>query len=183
MKPVYLFSLLLLISSSCSRLSGDRDVVTERIQYDVTIKNKEADSDWWLQNIEGQKREALIANIIRTASSGKLKLYDYFTNKELSKQDIAAIFKKTDTISVENPNPPYETHDTMMVHQLKPGDITRIRFMEEWKMNRKTLEFTKEVKGICPMLESYSETGEFRGYQPLFWVFFDKDYPGVLQGK
>lgn len=157
--------------------------MTERIQYDVTIKNKDSDADWWVQNIEGRNREVLIADIINAASSGKLKLYDYFSDKELSKEEIALIFKKTDTISVENPNPPYQSHDTVLVRQLKPDDISRIRFMEEWKMDSKTLHFTKEVKGICPLLENYSETGEFRGYQPLFWVFFDKDYPRVLTGK
>jgi hypothetical protein len=33
------------------------------------------------------------------------------------------------------------------------------------------------------MLENYDETGNLRGYQPMFWIFFDDAYPGPLQRK
>jgi len=183
MRTNCLFILVSLILSGCANKSGNDTIVTERIQYDVTIKNREADADWWVQNIEGSKRESMVADIITAASGGKLKLYDYFTNKELSKTEVKAIFKKTDTISVESPNPPYQLVDSVMVRELKSGDITRLRFLEEWSMDKQTLEVKKQVIGICPLLESYSETGELRGYQPLFWVFFDAAYPAALKGK
>jgi hypothetical protein len=167
----------------CTNKPEKSNIVTERIQYDVTIKNPEADTDWWVQNIEGRKRQELVANMIEAAMGGKLKLYDYFNQKELSKAEVSNIFKKTDTISVESPNPPYQLINKAMVRELKPGDITRVRFLEEWSMNKGTLEMQKRVIGICPLLENYSETGEFRGFQPLFWVFFDKEYPNALKGK
>jgi hypothetical protein len=183
MKAISLCILTLLFLSGCTNKSGQESIVTDRIQYDVTIKNKEADADWWVQNIEGRKRESLLTDIFEGVQGGKIKIYDYFSDKELSKAEIAAIFRKTDTISVESPNPPYQLVDTVMVHELKSADITRLRFLEEWSMDKKTLQIKKKVKGICPLLENYSETGELRGYQPLFWVFFDDAYPAELKGK
>jgi hypothetical protein len=50
-------------------------------------------------------------------------------------------------------------------------------------MNDKTLAMSKKVMGICPLEERRSDSGELRGYKPLFWVFFDKRYPAELESK
>jgi hypothetical protein len=50
-------------------------------------------------------------------------------------------------------------------------------------MNDKTLAFTKKVAGICPLVERRTDSGELRGYKPLFWVFFDDKYPAELEQK
>ena len=91
--------------------------------------------------------------------------------------------KRVDTISVERSTPPYDLVDTLLVSEIRLSDITKIRFLEEWKMNEKTLAFTKKVAGICPMVERRTDSGELRGYKPLFWVFFDDKYPGELEQK
>jgi len=82
---------------------------------------------------------------------------------------------------MESPIPPYDMIDTVLVTEIRLSDIKRLRFLEEWSMDNKTLAFTKKVAGICPMVERHSETGELLGYKPLFWVFFDDKYPAELQ--
>jgi hypothetical protein len=71
----------------------------------------------------------------------------------------------------------------VLVTEIRMDDITKLRFLEEWRMNDKTLEFNKKVLGICPLVERHTDSGELRGYKPLFWVFFDDKYPAELQKR
>jgi len=182
------FILLMSITSalliSCgNNESNEKNLVTKRIQYDVSIRNSDPELDWWVQNVEGSSREKLISDILRQVSEGKVKSYDFLTCNPITTDEIKSMLKRVDTISVERSTPPYDLVDTVLVSEIRPGDITRLRFLEEWSMNEKTLAFTKKITGICPMVERHSDSGELRGYRPLFWVFFDDKYPAELKLK
>ena len=45
--------------------------ISERIQYDVTIKNPSSNAEWWDNNIETSKRDGLTDIIINIAYAGK----------------------------------------------------------------------------------------------------------------
>jgi hypothetical protein len=120
---------------------------------------------------------------LRQVSEGKVKSYDFLTCNPITTDEIKSMLKRVDTISVERSTPPYDLVDTVLVSEIRPGDIKRLRFIEEWSMNEKTLAFTKKITGICPMVERHSDSGELRGYRPLFWVFFDDKYPVELKLK
>jgi len=179
-----LISISVLFIYSCYNEGAiGKDIVTNRIQYDVFIRNSEPDMDWWVQNIEGSKREKLVKNILHQVTDGKVKAYDFITYKQYSVPELKSMMKKVDSVSIERATPPYDFFDTVMVTEIRVGDITKLRFLEEWSMNEKTLVFTKKVAGICPMVERHSDSGELRGYKPLFWVFFDEKYPAELELK
>ncbi len=160
-----------------------KNIVTKRIQYDVQIRNSDLDMNWWVQNIEGSSREKLLKNIITQVTSGEVKAYDFLTCKPFTADEIKSMMKRVDTISVERSTPPYDLVDTVLVTEIRLSDITRLRFLEEWSMDNKTLVFTKKVAGICPLVERLTDSGELRGYKPLFWVFFDDKYPAELELK
>jgi hypothetical protein len=170
-----------LLLFSCKQNADEGSIITKRIQYDVNIKSPEPDLDWWVQNIEGSNRELLIKTIFEKVSEGKVVAYDFLTGKPYTIDEIKRMMRQVDTISYESANPPYELRDTVIVKELRASDITRLRFLEEWYMNPKTLDFNKKIAGICPLIEKYSDSGELRGYSPLFWVFFDKKYPAELK--
>ena len=173
-----------MVTPSCRNgESPDKNVVTKRIQYDVPIRNSEPDMDWWVQNIEGSNREKLLKDIIQQVSNGEVKAYDFLSCKPFTKDEIKDMMKHVDSISVERSTPPYDLVDTVMVTEIRLSDIVKLRFLEEWSMNEKTLAFSKKVAGICPMIERRTDSGELRGYKPLFWVFFDDKYPGELELK
>jgi len=174
----------ILLAPSC-RNGNDvgNNVVTKRIQYDVPIRNADTDMDWWVQNIEGSNREKLVQDILSQVKGGKVKAYDFISYKPFTPEEIATMMKRVDTISVERSTPPYDLVDTVLVSEIRLSDIVKIRFLEEWSMNDKTLVFTKKVAGICPMAERHTDSGELRGYKPLFWVFFDDKYPAEFELK
>lgn len=179
MKNIFLFllSLLLFILASCANSESKHALLTKRIQYDVNIQNSDTEMDWWIQNMEGASREKFIKQLMQQAMEGKVKAYDVFSYKLLSSSDLNEIFKKVDTISIERLVPPYDLVDTVLVKEIRLNDIKRIRFLEEWRMDDNSLAFTKTVLGMCPLVEKLEESGEVRGYKPLFWVFLDKRYP------
>lgn len=165
------------IAFACAKSNNADKNITKRIQYDVVIEKPQPDYDWWVQNIDGQMRELTLKNIMQQALDGNVKIYDFFSYKPIKPADLKKIIREVDTISVESPEPPHNLVDSVMVKELKISDIKKLRFLEEWYMNEKTLVFTKKVLAICPMVEKHDEKGEIFGYQPLFWVFFDKKYP------
>lgn len=172
-----------LIVQSCRQIQENTQTITQRIQYDVTIKSPDPDLEWWVQNIEGMNREAFVTDLLEATHKGTVKTYDPFLLSAISPDQISRIGRRTDTLRMQLPVPPYSFYDTVINVELSIHDITRIRFLEEWKLNPKNMQVHKEVLGIAPLLESYDENGFLRGYQPMFWIFFDDDYPGKLRGK
>ncbi|HPG32856.1 MAG: hypothetical protein H6541_01215 [Lentimicrobiaceae bacterium] len=168
-------ALSLLIITSCGNNKGK--LLTDRIQYDVTIKTPDVDLEWFVQNLEGPKREKLVQAIINTANSGKLKMYDVMTNKPMTPAELKERSTRKELITLQRAYAPYEDYDSIVSTELQLSDITRVRFLEEWYLNEKNGLITKKVIAICPLVESYTETGELRGYNPLFWLSFEKNFP------
>ncbi len=162
--------------SSCAERETGKENITERIQYDVDIYNNDRQSDWWKNNIEGMQREKLVKSIVDKAFSGEYLLCDAFSYDPVSALEVKGIFNRIDTVLVQNAEPPYGYSEKIVEETLEFNEITRLRFLEEWKYSDDQI-IEKKVLGICPMLESYDEQGEFRGYQPMFWIFFDKKNP------
>jgi len=181
-----LFSILFILGSlflGCANRNNERNTLTSRIQYDVTIKSPDQALDWWVQNLEGMTREEFVKDLMEVALSGKVRAYDAFLYTRLSPDLVRRIGSRTDTIRLQRAEPPYNYYDTVVSRSMSIHDITRIRFLEEWQVNPMNMQITKKVLGIAPMLENYDETGTFRGYQPMFWIFYDNRYPAALQGK
>ena len=166
-----------LILTSCAREKNT--TVTQRIQYDVSIKSPDPSYDWWIQNIEGSQREHLAAVILKGALSGKYQAYDYFYHP-ISRQKVAQILNDTIMKKVQDKNPPYTSKDTLNIKKITVNDILKIRFMEKWEINEKNMDFSKKVIGIAPVARITDASGNVR-WQPLFWIFPDKQYLKEIQ--
>lgn len=155
----------------------NKKVLTERIQYDVIIKLPNPEFDWWMQNIEGGKRETFVKTFIQLASSGKVKVYDY-DNQPLSKHQIDSMLVWTDTIINVDP----ETNKSTKVavkEELNIQKVTKVRFLEEWYLDENKLSFDKKVVGMMLMKEHPRDSVMY--YSPLFWIYFDDQYPAKLK--
>ncbi len=170
--PLYFFTgilPLLLLLSSCH--SDKEKIITRKIQYDVNIKSPNPDYDWWIQNLVGPQREKLVKTILRGAVSGKFKAYDYFYNP-LDKAAVSYILTDTIILQIRESEPPYALKDSIVITHIQPKDIQRLRFLEEWRINSETMQFTKVIKGIAPVARRFDAEGNIR-WQPLFWIFPD----------
>ncbi len=166
--------MLIIIIGACSK-KGDK--LTERIQYDVTIISPESDLDWWVQNLDNVKRETLVRSLMAAAKSGKHKVYDVMTFKEMTSEEIAEKGRQKELMTLSREYPPYAEYDTLVITEIDLSRISKVRFLEEWYLNEETGKITKKVVAMCPMLESYTETGELRGHLPLYWVSYVRKFP------
>lgn len=179
---IFITSLIFIFSCGEKKESTDgkdTKVLTERIQYDVLIKTPDQDFDWWVQNIEGSKRESFVKTFLDLASSGKVKTYDYL-NLPLSKHQIDSILVRYDTITNIDPRTNVATR-VPVKEELNIQQITKVRFLEEWNFDEKKLNFDKKVVGLMLMKENYGDSTELRGYSPLFWIYFDDKYPAKMK--
>ena len=116
---------------ACSRDSNKKEILTEKIQYDVPIASKDPQLDWWINNIEGSKREPFLKRIMEAAEKGEVRVFDYF-NRPLTPRQLPAQCIDTIYRTLTREYPPYEEYDTMTIEAVTYRDITKIRFLEEW---------------------------------------------------
>jgi len=160
--------------ASCAHRLSETEILATKIQYDVPVNNNDPQLDWWVNNIEGSKREPFLKRLMEAAQNGEVKAFDYFNNPMSPGQVRSA---GTDTIyrTFLRDYPPYEEYDTMIVSSITYRDIVKIRFMEEWTWDPETLEIQKKVVAIGPVLNREVAGESFN--QLLFWISLDERYP------
>ncbi|MCD4773386.1 MAG: hypothetical protein K8R41_08405 [Bacteroidales bacterium] len=168
--------LIMIFLISCGNFSKDKTVLCERIQYDVIINNPDPGHYWWVNNIEGSKREPFIKNLFNAAFLGEVKAYDYFNNL-LSVEQLKMIGADTIYRTLTRPYAPYDEYDTVIITKLEYEDVKRIRFLEEWLYDENEISINKKVVGIAPLIERKDGEGNMIAVQPLFWLYFDEKYP------
>lgn len=159
----------------------EKEIITEKIQYDVNIKSPDPDYDWWIQNLPGPQREKIIDMIIDGALTGKYKVYDYY-NQPIATSDVKMILSDTSYYTIVDEEPPYTERDTMVISTIFREDILRIRFLEEWRINPDNLQVEKRVLGIAPIARRPDLMGMER-WQPLFWIYTDEKFLEELKNE
>lgn len=111
-------------------------------------------------------RDAVIENVVTAYSS----LDDEFKMR-LTLAEVEAIGSKVDTMFVENPET-YELEPKIIKEEFNPGHVKRYRLKEDYFFDKQKSELDVRVIGICPVMESYDDAGEYRGDSPMFWIYY-----------
>ena len=123
-------------------------------------------------------RKALIDVIHNALSQGVLTAYgnasfDDEFKSPLTKSEVEGIFVKWDSAHT-TPNP--ENPDEMISAPLKvtigAEQTKQYMIKEDWFFDKQRSVLDVRIIGICPQIESRSESGEIRGYTPLFWLYY-----------
>jgi len=173
---IVLLMLILILGSSCQ---DNKEIIAERIQYDVNIKSPNPEYDWWIQNIPGPQRERLVDLLIDGVVAGDINAYDYFYSP-LTKQEVASILSDTTFYTLLDEEPPYNERDTISVYTISKEDILRVRFLEEWLVDPDNLTTEKKVLGLAPIAKRFDANGIER-WQPLFWIIIDEDFKKEIE--
>ncbi len=112
--------------------------------------------------------------IIKAVYDGKRQAYEYWSGNAISADSAKSMMNQVDTVYVENPETKSMEKKVVVVSYEK--DIPSIKIKEQWYLEKDNLQLKKKVLAIAPRVPVYSkETGELRGYSPLFWIFLDQD--------
>lgn len=173
MRTNWIISVVLLVFLYSCQQKQSKTLITQKIQYDVSIVSPNPAYDPWIQNIEESTRYELVSTILRVAYEGKIQAYDYF-NKPLSLQELKSLGVDTTYRTLTRSTPPYAEYDTVITSKIEVSDITKIRFLEEWYLDEENLVIEKVIKGIAPVVDKYDHEGNFIGLFPLFWIYKDE---------
>jgi gliding motility associated protien GldN len=96
--------------------------------------------------------------------------------------EVKALLMRIDSISIVDPDTELET---MMAdtQETSAEHIRQYWIKEDWFFDRQRSVMEVRIIGICPLRESLSETGEVRGYQPLFWIYFPEARPALARNE
>lgn len=95
----------------------------------------------------------------------------------LTFEEIMARMESERTISLQRTEPPYDWYDTTLYTKFNAQDVKRIRVKEDWYFDKQRSVMDVRIIGICPVRDSYDENNEFRGFDPLFWIYFPEARP------
>lgn len=117
-------------------------------------------------------KEAIVKEGTVTAySPGILKDDDQFTTP-MTPQEVLQLLVKKDTQYVTDPTTG-ETEMKVVDKEITPSEIKWYDLKEDWFFDKQRSVLDVKIIGICPLKERYDEvTGEFKGTDPLFWIYF-----------
>lgn len=122
-------------------------------------------------------RLALFDVIKKALNEGKLTAYSNPVVDEefkipMTKSELEALFFKSDTLERENIDNPGVMEKVITKTELSPKDIEQFLIKEDWFFDKQKSVLDVRIIGICPLARDYSQSGEFRGYKRLFWLYF-----------
>lgn len=120
---------------------------------------------------------------------GTITAYDASSSTDefiipLTKDELLGRMERLDTISMQRSYPPYDYFDTIMTLKFEPTDVKRLRIKEDMFFDKQRSVTEIRIIGVCPVKDNIDpKTGEFRGYQPLFWVNFPEARPLLAKAE
>jgi hypothetical protein len=126
-------------------------LVADTIIYDVIIRNPNPDDTWTASCLKGLQRSELVDSLFAWVYNGKLSAYDFDSHQKLNVNDIEKIESAKD---------------------FDREKIGKIQFMEKWYYDGSVPGLNKEIISLVLGYEVYNESGELRGYKPVFKMRF-----------
>ena len=164
-KQYYLFIFVIYAILSCNNKEQNSGIATlattsyhfpdsglvkaaDSIQYQVVVKNSDAENTWLTETLSGLDRQMVIAFFMQEAKENRAELYDYFSGTKLSYKDIERIITENGGLE----------------------QIGNFQFKEKWYIDKANHRMIKEVESIVMGFESFDEDGKIKGYKAGFVI-------------
>lgn len=170
------------IYPSENNVSTKDELVIKRIAFDVIIDNtlemittSYGDQlPFYFYNIETSLKSGIVSAILEGGLKKSAVIYDYFFN-EMKEEDVKLLQERYGNKEISD-----DQGDGGNVFSLDKSRIQRLKFIEEWTLDKNTLQFFKKVIAVSPSELSFDDYGEFKGFKFLFWLLFDKSKKSEL---
>jgi hypothetical protein len=155
----------------CDSNITQTEVLTKRIMYNTSFAG-----DYLIaKNLDSISTTSYFSKLLELIYLDSIPAYVFnnnnFADSLISGKDLRATLNPVDTIHCKKSNPPFDEYDSIIKENLGPGTV--FRFLEEWNFDINTFAITKTVVGVCSVRLEFDEEGEWKGYRPLFWVYFN----------
>ncbi len=156
-------SLILIIFWACDKKQEKRELLTNRIEYDVMINNENT-MDAWMNNVPIDERMELLEFLFGELLAGNaVDSMGVKIDESIVKQELVALDSNLQFGEV--PLFEYVRNEYLV--------LQTIRFREKWTYNPKNFCVYKQVLSVAPVYALKDSSGVKIGMQPLFWVRCD----------
>jgi gliding motility associated protien GldN len=119
--------------------------------------------------------ESFVQIIMDALKEGTIQAYSELSDQFLYPITYKELMDKMETtkkVTLKRPDNPDIDFDTVITQHFNSSDVYKIRLKEDYFFDRQRSVMEVRILGICPMVNSYDEKGEYRGDKPLFWIYF-----------
>jgi gliding motility associated protien GldN len=154
----------------------EADVLWAKRVWQVIDLREKMNQPLYFPITASNSRRSLMQVIMDGIREGSITAYDASDDEftlPLSPEALMANLETTVIRTLQRPTPPYDEYDTTITIPFNTADVRRFRIKEEWFFDSKRSVLDVRILGICPVREAIDPvTGEARGDEPLFWVFY-----------
>ena len=167
----------------------EADVMWSKRIWRVIEMKEKMNQSFYYPEIPHNNWRSFMTVLMDGIKEGAITAYDASSSTDefiipLTKDELMKRMEREDTISMQRSYPPYDYFDTIMAVKFEPTDIKRLRIKEDIFFDKQRSVTEIRIIGICPVKDNIDpKTGEFRGYQPLFWVNFPEARPLLAKAE
>jgi len=119
-------------------------------------------------------RHSLMQVLMDGVKKGQITPYDPVDDEfqtPLNPEDVESLLRRQQTMQIEREDGSFT--DTTFTVEFNTADVKKFRIKESWFFDSKRSVLEVRILGICPVRDNIDPaTGEIRGDQPLFWIYF-----------
>jgi gliding motility associated protien GldN len=147
---------------------------TKRIWRIIDMREK-INHPFYYPTAELNGRRSIMQVLLDAIEEGTITAYDAQSDEFLipfTYAQIMANLNVNDTLTFTRTEPPYDEYDSVINIPFDATSVKQLRIKEDWFFDKQRSVLDVRILGICPILEEYDENGDFKGYKPLFWIYF-----------
>lgn len=151
----------------------EADVMWSKTVWRVMDLRQKMNHPFYYPHVPHDELRSLMGVILKNIDAGELTVYSTMNDEftiPMTRSEALGTGITTETFSIQQPDG--TDRDTTIKNEFPIHQVTHIRIKEVWFFNRKTAQMNVQIIGICPVKESYTNDGVFKGYLPMFWVYY-----------